>query len=124
MNVGDNRHDPIFKFTQGQITLGDAAVEGFFILSSFLVLQSWEHSRGLFDYFKKRVLRIYPVFLCVAFVCAVVFGPLATPSVSQYVAAVDPYRLLGRTLLLQEIELPLVFLGTRSGAGRMRPRGR
>ncbi len=28
VNVGDNRHDPIFKFTQGQITLGDAAVKG------------------------------------------------------------------------------------------------
>ncbi len=74
------------------------------------MLQSWEHSRGLLDYFKKRVLRIYPAFLCVAFVCAMVVGPLATPSVSHYVAALHPYRLLGRTLLLQEIELPLVFL--------------
>lgn len=49
------------------VTFGELAVDGFFIISGYLVLQSFEKSATILDYLKKRILRIYPGFI----VCAV-----------------------------------------------------
>src|SRR5205085_4562125 len=72
----DNRHEPLAVATGGQITGGEVAVGGFFILSGFLIAQSWDNSRGLGDYLRKRAARIYPGFLAAALVCALIAGPL------------------------------------------------
>jgi len=41
--------DPISHFSRGQIDGGSLAVEGFFIISGFLVAQSFLNSRSVFD---------------------------------------------------------------------------
>ncbi|AZA90908.1 Uncharacterized protein conserved in bacteria [Chryseobacterium nakagawai] len=57
-----------FLFTITKTTsFGAIAVAFFFVLSGYLIFQSLENSKSLFDYFWKRVLRLFPglfVMLC------------------------------------------------------------
>ncbi|WP_197491212.1 acyltransferase family protein [Planctomyces sp. SH-PL62] len=60
--------DPMARATWAQYTLGRLAVDAFFVLSGFLVARSWETSRGLTDFLKKRAARVYPgFFVAIAF---------------------------------------------------------
>src|SRR4051794_2006572 len=53
---GDNSREPLMRLTGGQITAGELAVAGFFILSGFLITKSWLQSAGLKDYLRRRIL--------------------------------------------------------------------
>ena len=44
---------------------GDRAVEAFFIVSGFLIPQSWSRSSSWRDYAIKRAFRLYPAYLLV-----------------------------------------------------------
>jgi peptidoglycan/LPS O-acetylase OafA/YrhL len=74
--VGNDSTEPLMRLT-GQQTFGALAVDGFFILSGFLVTQSWFRSKGAGDYLKKRARRIYPGFIVATLFCMFVVGPLA-----------------------------------------------
>ena len=75
---GWSAYDPLLHWTRGQAALGGVAVDGFFLISGFLITKSWEHSQGVADYAKKRALRILPALVLVLLVTVFVFGPLAT----------------------------------------------
>lgn len=105
---GDDRNEPLFRATGGQLTFGEAAVSGFFILSGFLIARSWETSRSAVDYFRKRAARIYPGFLVNVLFCALVAGPLLAPSSADYWAAFSPPRTAGAALNL-DLRLPKLF---------------
>lgn len=62
--------EPFMVWSQKQISIGSVAVDLFFIISGFLIVKSFESTTNPFDYFKKRVLRIYPGFI-VAFILSV-----------------------------------------------------
>src|SRR5205823_11764580 len=66
--------NPISHFSRGQIDGGSLAVAGFFIISGFLVAQSYLTSRSVFDYLKRRKLRIYPGFVAAVITSLAVFG--------------------------------------------------
>ena len=82
-------YDPLLHLTRGQVAFGGGAVDGFFLISGFLITKSWEHSKGAADYAKKRALRILPALAVVLLVTVFVFGPLATslPLVSYFHSA-------------------------------------
>lgn len=83
---GPNTEDPLGRIAPGR-SLGEVAVDAFFVISGFLIAGSWLHSRGLLDFLKKRVLRIYPAFLVLSFLQAFVLTPLLAEGV------VHPYTL-------------------------------
>lgn len=68
--------DPLFLLT-GTIPLGDLAVDGFFLISGYLICQSFEHSKSFFNYLAKRVLRIYPAFVVVWLLTLFVLVPMS-----------------------------------------------
>ena len=68
---GNPYRQPVYRVF-GTVTFGSLAVDGFFIVSGFLITQSFLGS-GYVAYGVKRVLRIYPGFL-VAFVVSVVIA--------------------------------------------------
>jgi len=39
--TGSEQDEPLFVFSRGQLTLGGLAVDCFFILSGYLIVQSW-----------------------------------------------------------------------------------
>ena len=85
--------DALFHITNGQLIFSYTGVCGFFIISGFLVFRSLENSKDLFDFFKRRVFRIFPALFVVLVLSAFVLGPLlcnkvdyfSDPSVWRYV---------------------------------------
>jgi len=96
--------------THGQIYSGRLAVCGFFLISGFLISQSWERSQGLKDYFSKRVRRIYPGFVAASLLTACVFAPLGADSFSDYWHAFDPIHFLANLFFLNQPDAPPTFL--------------
>lgn len=65
------------QLTRLQVGFGGIAVGGFFIISGFLITNSFLRSRSLWTYLKKRVARIYPGFIVCMIVCATIVVPLS-----------------------------------------------
>ncbi|MDB5685422.1 MAG: acyltransferase 3, partial [Rhizorhabdus sp.] len=59
---GNGSREPL-RMLFDNISLGDVAVDGFFMLSGYLIVQSMMTTPRLIDYLAKRVLRIYPAFI-------------------------------------------------------------
>jgi peptidoglycan/LPS O-acetylase OafA/YrhL len=71
--------EPWIRWTQDGELLGTLCVEGFFIISGFLVSDSFQRAPHLRPYLAARGLRIYPA----AIACALIVGLLLGPLVSQ-----------------------------------------
>jgi peptidoglycan/LPS O-acetylase OafA/YrhL len=69
LGADDQVHEPLFMLTRGQLTFGGFAVDCFFIISGYLITQSWERSASLWQYMRKRVARIYPGFIVAMVAC-------------------------------------------------------
>lgn len=70
--------EPLWVASNRQMSIGTMAVNFFFIISGFLILQSWNYSNGFRDFMKKRILRIYPGFIAASLMSILVFGALGT----------------------------------------------
>ncbi|WP_316736067.1 acyltransferase [Pedobacter aquatilis] len=66
--------DPLSRI--GLISFGALGVNGFFILSGFLITSSWLNSRSIINYVWRRILRIFPAFLICLLVTALVVAPI------------------------------------------------
>ncbi len=105
-----NAHREIMTRLFGTTTFGTLGVDGFFLLSGCLIVQSWQRTPELLDFLKKRVLRIYPGFLMASLVSALIVGPLgAVPA--DYFAHFHWPKFLVTALLLHGPAIPPVFLG-------------
>lgn len=65
--------DPIRTLTGGTVYIGASCLDGFFVMSGFLVAASWFRSARPRDFLRNRALRIVPGFV-VAFVVSVALG--------------------------------------------------
>lgn len=101
--------DPVFALTR-QVDAGSLAVDGFFILSGFLITQSWDGDPDLRDFSVKRALRLVPALIAALIFGAFVIGPLATPvSVLDYLTAGSTWAHFGSVLLHRHLASPLLF---------------
>ncbi len=83
LTQGNNAGEWLHQLT-GNVTVGAAAVNGFFLVSGYLVTLSWLRSPTAGVFLRKRLARIYPGFL-VSLVFAVAAGALgATPHAFMY----------------------------------------
>jgi peptidoglycan/LPS O-acetylase OafA/YrhL len=66
--------DPLMYWSHGQISFASMAVDGFFVLSGYLITRSYLSSTSPFRYLWRRFIRIFPAFwVCLGFtalVCA------------------------------------------------------
>ena len=96
-----NQSRELLRRFSASVSFGGLAVMGFFVLSGFLIVKSWERKPQLADFFKKRVQRIYPGFAAALFVSVLVLAPFAVYSVKGYFAGLDYGALLTDALLLR-----------------------
>ena len=108
--IDGNRGRELFTLLTHQMSFGELAVDGFFVISGFLVTKSWVQKPGLLAFLDKRVRRIYPGFIVSCILSALVVGPLAAAS-SAYFSQFNYYELLMTTLRLQVPLTPPVFPG-------------
>lgn len=110
------------QFLMGSITveatqggLSKIAVESFFIVSGFLVFMSFENSRSVAEFLKKRVRRIYPGYVAVVLLCAMLGSMISSLPLREYYNNEWMKYLISNLLFLNFLHptLPGVFENNR-----------
>ncbi|SMG46615.1 acyltransferase family protein [Paenibacillus aquistagni] len=101
----------LYALSNGQWNSGGLAVATFFIVSGFLITQSYENSKSIITFAKSRVLRIFPGLLIALLLSTFVLGPIVTSlPLKEYFVHPQTYQYL-RAFFLFPMEwfLPGVF---------------
>lgn len=101
------------------VAVSGLAVDGFFVVSGFLVAMSLERSRSLVHFIAARVLRIYPALIVVLILSAFILGPAVTSyPIEEYALNLDTYRYVIQNLVPMSYtyDLPGVFSENPFGA--------
>lgn len=97
------------------MTLGSVGVDGFFLLSGYLIVMSWISRPKLGTFLQKRMLRILPGYFVAAILSTIVVG-LAAPGVPDWFRHF-PYKFyLSSILSLNFPEANPVYPGTNYGS--------
>jgi peptidoglycan/LPS O-acetylase OafA/YrhL len=110
---------PLAALSRGQTNLGSAAVLVFFVISGFLITQSFDRLPVPLRFLEARVLRIFPGLSVVLVLTAGMLGASVTPlSLAQYLTRFDTYQYVygGLSLVWMHYDLPGVFEGNPAGA--------
>lgn len=102
---GSDLTEPLYRFTNGQLTWGGFAVDAFLILSGYLITASWMRSANPVQFFRNRFLRIYPGFAVAIAVGVLVVAPFSSDSS----LSIHPAKWLLGTLNLRGYEPDGVF---------------
>ena len=105
---GNRSREPLTELF-GTISFGDVAVDGFFLISGYLIVGSYLNRANVVAYLRKRVARIYPGFLVATAISFLIVAPLGGGSLSWIAHNLD--AILLRALLLQAPAAPGVFPG-------------
>lgn len=81
--IDGNRSREILSGTLGARTFAELAVDGFFLLSGYLITQSYDRSSSPVSFLRKRVSRIYPGYLVAVFIC-LALAPLTGAAIGYY----------------------------------------
>ncbi|HLA56785.1 MAG TPA: acyltransferase [Flavobacterium sp.] len=73
----------IYQLTSGQIEFSNIGLNGFFVLSGYLIFKSLERSKSLAEYYWKRLLRLFPA-LFVVLLVTVLAAPLVYENAVPY----------------------------------------
>jgi peptidoglycan/LPS O-acetylase OafA/YrhL len=66
------------------VVSSDVAVQGFFVISGFLIFMSYERSQSLTTYLGKRARRIYPAYFVVVTLCALLLWTVSSLDFLDY----------------------------------------
>ncbi|MBV9522831.1 MAG: acyltransferase [Alphaproteobacteria bacterium] len=116
---GTQEREPFVVMTGNQTILGLLGVFVFFVISGFLVTQSFEASRSPPRFLAARLLRIFPGLAICILLCVFALGPAMTSlSLADYFADAKTWRFLADNLLLRlnDESLPGVLF-TQTAAG-------
>jgi len=102
--------EPLVRLTMGEYAFGGLAVRVFFVISGYLVMQSWLRRPRIIVFAGARCLRIFPG-LALALAYSVAVGAIATTlSFSEYWSHTQTHEYFWHNLTLQtEFFLPGVF---------------
>lgn len=109
LTLGTNRDDPIDRITRGQVSGGGLAVAAFFAISGFLIAQSWTTSRGVLDFLRRRILRIYPGFLVASAFSVAVAATFGADSLARFAAEFPAGSALRSVVRLRQPTWPGAF---------------
>jgi len=108
--VDGNRSREILTSLFGRMSFGEIAVDGFFLVSGFLITKSFVGSNSLRLFLFKRLLRIVPGYIVSFWICVIVISPfvgVGSPALSGDTVAHNA----ARSLLLLPPDVRGVFHG-------------
>lgn len=79
-----DRHRELLTQLFHTLSFGELAVDGFFLLSGYLIVQSWDLDPVPLQFLRKRVLRIYPGFIVASLVCVYIVAPLGADAARYF----------------------------------------
>lgn len=101
LSTGRQDGEPLMVVTHGQSILGLVGVFIFFVVSGYLVTQSFEQTGSPGRFLAKRALRIYPGLAVCLFLLAFGLGPLVTSfGTGEYFGSAGTYDFLVSNLLM------------------------
>ncbi|MFM5908646.1 MAG: acyltransferase family protein [Novosphingobium sp.] len=106
---GNAKRELLYSLT-GTVGLGGLSVDGFFLISGYLVVSSFCNQPTVVAYLARRLARIVPGFVLACLFCLLVVAPLA--GVDYGVIAADWRQHIATTLILHEPMVPQAFAGT------------
>lgn len=112
LSYGHEESEIFVVLTKGQLTLGRFSVIVFFVISGFLIAQSYDRTKSIIKFTKARALRILPgLAVAVLFTAFVIGRPIVTTlPLSDYFKNTGVYKYLANaTLLSIPNRLPGVF---------------
>ena len=119
ITYGASGVQPLATLSRGQTSLGMMAVLVFFVISGYLVTQSFDRRPVPLRFLKARVLRIFPALTVALVLTAGVLGAAVTPlSLAEYFTRFDTSQYVygGLSLVWMQYDLPGVFEGNPAGA--------
>ena len=90
ITYGNPSRELLYRLTRSGATFGAFGVWGFFLLSGFLIVQSWQRNPDLSSFVQKRILRIVPGYLVAALLSTAVVGLLA-PGIGHWFHHLDSH---------------------------------
>src|ERR1700683_2532299 len=107
---GSEATEPISLLLNGTYDAGKIGVLVFFVISGYLICQSYDHHKNNFKFFEKRVRRIYPGYLVTTSICAFIVIPIFAQHYD--LSAVQIIKTLGLNLLLKNYFPPSDVFGS------------
>lgn len=105
---GNQAREPFVRLSGGQCVLGLLGVFVFFVISGYLVTESFCRRPSPGGFALRRTLRIYPGLAANIAVCALVLGPIVTAlPLSGYFGSAELHRFLLQGAAMQPGELTL-----------------
>lgn len=98
--IDGNRSREILTQLFQTISFGEFAVDGFFALSGYLIVQSFDVNPNVFRFLKSRILRIYPAFIVASIFSIFVVGYLGAANPEEYIANINYKNAIFRVLFL------------------------
>ncbi len=111
--IGMHGSEPLVWLTRGQLDFGTVAVDGFFVISGYLIVKSWLNKPIARQYLLKRTLRIYPGYIVAYLLSLFVVGGLGAASAHVYFAHIPWHHVLTRIAMLGLPPATHVFEGLR-----------
>ena len=74
---GNKSREPLTRLFHNGMTFGLIGVDGFFLLSGYLILANWLTSPNLTTYLQKRILRIVPGYVVAVTASTLILGVVA-----------------------------------------------
>ncbi|GJE17181.1 acyltransferase family protein [Methylobacterium marchantiae] len=105
--IDGNRSRELLTRLFGTLSFGELAVDGFFLISGYLILKSYRNAASVWDYLAKRVLRIYPGFIAASLVAILLVAPIS----GGHLASVSPFAAMIDMVTLTPPKVPCSFEG-------------
>jgi peptidoglycan/LPS O-acetylase OafA/YrhL len=96
-------HQFLYEITNGQIELSNIGLNGFFVISGYLIYQSLERSKTIINYLWKRVIRLFPA-LFVVLLLTVILIPFVYHNSLPYIKNKEVFTYFVRNLTLYDVQ--------------------